>query len=106
MPACPRNLIFLSGAAGVFHCWNRCVRRALLCGQDPVSGKDYSYRRDWIRLLEQQLARLFGIEIAFHSELSNQLHLVLRTRPDVVATWSDEEVVRRWLKIAKLKRGR
>jgi hypothetical protein len=44
--------------------------------------------------------------IAFHSEMSNHIHLVLRTRPDVAATWSDEEVVQRWLKIAQLKRGR
>jgi hypothetical protein len=38
--------------------------------------------------------------------LSNHIHLVLRNRPDVVQTWSDEEVVRRWLTITKLAKSR
>jgi len=29
--------------------------------------------------------------------LSNHFHLILRSRPDVVATWDDTEVARRWL---------
>jgi hypothetical protein len=106
MAAGPRSHIVQSGNVGVYHCWNRCVRRAFLCGLDPVTQKNFNYRRVWIRKQEQQLARLFAIEIAFHSEMSNHIHLILRTRPDVAATWSDEEVVKRWLKIAQLKRGR
>jgi len=49
---------------------------------------------------------LFGIEVGFHAEMSNHLHLVLRTRPDVVATWSDDQVVERWLKISHLTKSR
>jgi hypothetical protein len=106
MPACPRSHIVASGEVGVYHCWSRCVRRAFLCGFDPVKKKNYNYRRAWIRKLEQQLARLFAIDIAFHAELRNHIHLILRTRPDIAQSWSDEEVVRRWLQIAQLKRGR
>ena len=106
MAACPRSHLIATGEVGVYHCWNRCVRRAFLCGSDPVTKKNYSYRRAWIQKQQQQLARLFAIEIAFHSEMSNHIHLILRTRPDVAAAWSDEEVVKRWLKIAQLKRGR
>ena len=29
--------------------------------------------------------------------LSNHFHLILRSRPDVVATWDDTEVARHWL---------
>ena len=50
----------------------------------------------------KQLAALFGVEIGFHAEMSNHLHLVLRARPDVVATWSDQEVARRALTIERL----
>ncbi len=89
----------------VYHVWNRVVRRAWLCGQDPLTEKDYSYRRRWIVEREQLLAQLFAIDIAFHAEMSNHLHLVLRTRPDLVDTWSDEEVIRRWLTITKLTRN-
>jgi len=70
-----------------------------------LTGKDFNYRRDWIRSLLEQQAALFGIETGFHVQMSNHLHLVLRTRPDVVKRWSKEKVVRNWLKIAKLKRG-
>lgn len=102
MPAQPRNEIVDPLIVGVYHCWSRCVRRAFLCGQDPLTGKDYEHRRQWICDFERQLASLFGIEVGFHAEMSNHLHLVLRNRPDIVETWSDEEVVRRWLTITKL----
>jgi hypothetical protein len=90
---------------GVFHCTARCVRRAFLCGHDPVSGQDYSYRRDWILQREEQLAGLFAIDVEFHAELINHLHLVLRTRPEVARRWSDEEVARRWLTATKLAKS-
>ena len=90
--------------AGLYHCVSRCVRRAFLFGVDPHSGSDFNPRRDWIQQLYRQAAGLFGIEVGFHTELSNHVHLVLRIRPDVVETGSDDEVARRWLKIAKLKR--
>ena len=76
--------------------------RAWLCGDDPYSGIDYSERRPWIRKLQEKLAALFAIEVEFHAEMSNHLHLVLRTRPDIVAAWSDEDVVRRMLTVHKL----
>jgi hypothetical protein len=31
--------------------------------------------------------------------MSNHLHLVLRSRPDVVQTWDDNEIASRWLRI-------
>ena len=106
MPSCPRGEIVRDGEVGVYHCWSRCVRRAFLCGNDPVTGKDFGYRRDWIRQFEERLAGLFGIEVAFRGELNNHIHLILRTRPDVVALWSDEEVARRWLTITHLVRSK
>jgi hypothetical protein len=91
---------------GVYHVWSRCVRRALLCGIDPYTGHDYSHRRDWIRDFEERLASLFGLEIGFHAELANHIHLVLRTRPDVVETWTDEEVARRMMTVYRLVKSK
>ena len=100
-PGKRKKLLRCRGQA-VYHCWNRCVRRAFLCGRDPLTGRDLSHRRDWIIDRQQQLARLFAIEIEFHAEMSNHLHVVLRTRPDIARKWSREEVVRRWLTLTKL----
>lgn len=105
MPSCPRAEIVRLDEVAVYHCWNRCVRRAYLCGKDPATGIDYEYRRDWICGMQENLAGLFAIEIGFRAELSNHLHLILRTRPDVVETWSDQEVVRRWLVASKLAKS-
>lgn len=106
MASCPRGDIVRPEIVGVYHCWSRCVRQAFLCGLDLVAGKDYSYRRLWVYRIQQALAGLFGIEVAFRAELSNHIHLVLRNRPDVVKTWSDQDVVRRWLTITKLAKSR
>ena len=78
------------------------MRRAFLCGRDAHAGKDYSHRRDGIVNREEQLAGLFAIDIEFRTELSNHLHLVLRTMPRVAKRWTAEEVVRRWLTVTKL----
>ncbi len=46
----------------------------------------------------------FGIDLLGYSFLSNHFHQVLRSRPDIVATWTDEEVARRWLTLCPVAR--
>ena len=36
--------------------------------------------------------------------MSNHLHVILRNRPDVVETWSDEEVARQWWQLFPQRR--
>jgi hypothetical protein len=47
----------------VYHCMNRCVRRAYLCGQDDVTGQSFEHRREWIRARLELLAGQFGIVV-------------------------------------------
>jgi hypothetical protein len=89
---------------GVCHLSCRCVRSTWLCGKDPVTGKDYEHRRQWVSDRLALQASLFAIEIAFDAVMVNHTHNVSVNRPDVVATWSDEEVVRRNLMINQLPR--
>jgi hypothetical protein len=105
MPTSARKEIVLEGEVGVYHVWTRCVRRAFLCGQDRLTGRDYEHRRDWIRAYLPLLCGQFGVEAGFHVEMQNHVHLVLRTRPDVVETWNDVDVVRRYKTINRLIRS-
>ena len=105
MVACARRKLLGGARKAVFHCSTRCVRRAFLCGRDPLTGKDYSHRRGWIINREEQLAQLFTIEVEFRAEMSNHLHAVLRTRPEIAKRLSPREVARRWLTITKLAKS-
>lgn len=99
MPRPKRSEQFDANEISIIHAVQRCVRRVFLAGVDPVSGKDYSFRREWIRRRMEALASVFGLDILSYAVLSNHLHLILRNRPDVVASWSDQEVAIRWLKV-------
>ncbi len=99
MPRAARAEVFDPTEVCVVHAVQRCVRRAFLAGIDVVSGRDFEHRREWIRRRLEVLASVFGIDVLTYAILSNHIHLVLRTRPDVVATWSDREVAQRWLQL-------
>ena len=90
---------FHAGEIGIVHAIQRCVRRAFLAGVDRESGKDCSFRKEWIRRRMESMASVFGIDVLTYSVMSNHIHLILRNRPDVVAAWSDQEVAIRWLRV-------
>ncbi len=75
-----------------------------LAGLDEQTGKDYTYRREWIRQRIEKLASVFAIDVLTYAIMSNHLHVVVRNRPDIVKTWSDHEVALRWLQIFPGKR--
>ena len=99
-----RSDVFRYDEVGIVHCQQRCVRRAFLAGKDQASGKNFEYRREWIRNRMELLASVFAMDVLTYSVMSNHLHLMLRNRPDVVKTWGDEEVARRWLQLFPGKR--
>jgi len=88
----------------VVHAVQRCVRRAFLCGNDPLTGNSFEHRRQWIRDRLEFLASAFGIDCLTYTVMSNHLHVVLRSRPDVVKEWSDDEVARRWWRLFPKRR--
>ncbi len=91
--------VFDPETIGVYHCFNRIVRRSFLCGFDPVTHRDYSHRREWLRQRLMYLAQHFAVDVLGYAILSNHYHLVLRNRPDKVQAMSDADVVRSWLRI-------
>ena len=106
MPRVKRTEICAEDEIQAFHLINRCVRRTFLCGKDRRSGKDYSHRKEWIRERLEELAGIFSLDILGFAVLSNHLHVVVRTRPDIVKAWSDDEVALRWWRLFPQRRNK
>jgi hypothetical protein len=66
----------------VVHGINRVVRRCILLGEDPVSGKNFDRRKVWIEGRLRQLAAAFGIDLLGPSVACATIficrHIVLR----------------------------
>ncbi len=103
--ALPRSKYVKDGQEGVYHCFSRCVRRAFLCGRDPVTNRDLSHRKTWLLDRLRYLATIFAIEVCAYAILENHYHAILRIRPDIVALWTDREVAIRWLTLFPRHRG-
>ncbi len=103
----PRSTYVDDEHEGVYHCFSRCVRRAFLCGYDALTGRDFSHRKALLLERLRFLASVFAIEVCAYAILATHFHTILRTRPDIVARWSDQEVAARWLTLfPRHRRGR
>ena len=95
----PRAFTVDPDQPGFYHCISRCVRRAWLCGEDPLSGRCFDHRRDWIEQRLISLADSFAVGLFAWAVMSNHTHVVLRIDPRLPERWSDEEVARRWARL-------
>ena len=86
-------------ATPLYHCISRCVRRAFLCGQDPLSGKNFDHRKQWLVDRMFELATIFAIDLCGYSVLNNHFHLVLRIVRERVLAWSEEQVAERYARL-------
>lgn len=82
-----------------YHCISRCVRRAFLCGSDPLTGFDFEHRRQWIVDRIKLLCSVFAVDLCAYAIMSNHYHIVVRINVDQVNQWSDEEVAHRWMQV-------
>jgi len=79
--------------SGIYHCCDRCVRRYALLDSDG------DRRRQWLHDRLHLLATAYAVDNVSMAVMKNHMHNILRTLPEIVATWSDREVVYRWLLI-------
>lgn len=93
----PRSILINDQVEGTYHCVSRCVRRAFLQGNDPVTGKCYEYRKGWIHDRLVFLAKVFLIDVGGYAVMDNHLHVILRNRPDLALAVPAHDVARRWL---------
>jgi REP element-mobilizing transposase RayT len=82
-----------------YHITSRCVRRAWLCGEDPLTNRSYEHRRAWVEERLLFLAEHFTVDIYAYAVMSNHYHIVLHYDPTAADKWSDEEVAFHWLEI-------
>jgi REP element-mobilizing transposase RayT len=101
-----RAEVFDPKEVAIVHVMARTVRRCFLLGFDPLTSRSYDHRKDWIENKLRQLAASMGIDLLSYALMSNHFHLILRSRPDAVESWSDEEVARRWLLLCPIRKTR
>jgi hypothetical protein len=75
------------------------VRRAFLCGADHYSGQLFEHRRQWEEDRLRTLGEVFAVSIWGFAVMSNHLHVVVQTVPEVASAWSDLEVAERWVRL-------
>ena len=79
-----------------YHLISRCVRRSWLCGRDPHTGKNYDYRKTWVKDRLFHLAQYFAVGIEAYTILDNHFHMVIHYDPKESQRWDDHELVSRW----------
>lgn len=63
MARTPRKELIDETEVGVYHCINRCVRRAFLCGDDPLTGRCFDHRKEWVQQRLEFLAGQFAVDV-------------------------------------------
>ena len=84
-----------------YHCISRCVRRAWLCGNDPLTGVNYDHRKQWIVSRLRFLSYVYAIDIAAYAVLSNHYHVILHVDQARADGWTMKEVAERWMQLFK-----
>jgi putative transposase len=97
----PRKQLVSIESTPYYHCVSRCVRRAFLCGKDPVTGKNFNHRRTWLENRMLSLAKHFCIQVAAYAVMSNHYHIILKVNKETAIHLSPEDVIKRWHGIFK-----
>ena len=94
-----RSRLIPTGASGAYHCVQRCVRRAFLCGIDHYTGQSFEHRKVWVEARIALIGECFSVGIYAYAVMSNHLHLVLQIDPRTTKNWPDDEVAQRWVRL-------
>ncbi len=89
---------------GYYHVCSRCVRRAWLCGTDD-NGRNYNHRRKWLEDRILELSDIFAVDLCGYAVLSNHYHVVLNMVPFRVNSWTDAQIVDKWIKLTPHKKS-
>jgi hypothetical protein len=94
----PRSERMPFGQPGIWHVVSRCVRRQRLLEGEGC--------REWLSSALASWLEVLAVDCLGYALMGNHVHLILRTRPDVAAGWTAEEVRRRWSALGMVSDGR
>jgi hypothetical protein len=83
----------------IAHITTQTAQQMYLLGEDSGTGENFSHRKDWIIDIMAHQSLFMAIDILRFAIMDNHVHFLLRTRPDIVRGWSDQEVARNYLQL-------
>eukprot|EP00918_Siedleckia_nematoides_P055395 GHVU01120852.1.p1 GENE.GHVU01120852.1~~GHVU01120852.1.p1 ORF type:complete len:325 (+),score=2.68 GHVU01120852.1:615-1589(+) len=95
-----KQQVFLSETP-YYHCVSRCVRRAFLCGSDPITNESFQHRSAWVQERLLFLSSVYTMDICAFAVMSNHFHVVIKIDVETSRSLSDTQVLQRWHKIHK-----
>ncbi|PIE90010.1 MAG: hypothetical protein CR997_08510 [Acidobacteria bacterium] len=101
--AIPRKRQFDKKKINTLHIYNRTVRHAFLMRKNDED-ENHCVRKSIYLNRFKFLLKVFSMESLSYCIMDNHYHLIIRTRPDLVDSWSREEVARRWWQLYPRKR--
>ena len=94
-----RSHLISIASSGSYHCVQRCVRRAFLCGIDHYTSQSFEHRKAWVEERIALVGETFSVAVYAYAVMSNHLHLVLHVDPNATQAWSDNEIAERWVRL-------
>jgi REP element-mobilizing transposase RayT len=85
--------------AGTYHCINRCVRRAWLCGHDDYLQQSFEHGKPIVEARILEVGSIFACGIYGYAVMSNHLHIVVHMNPNTARDWTPFEVATRWVRL-------
>jgi len=99
-----RSSVFHPSEIAYVHTMLKVCRNLFLLGMDRKKRRKLLHRRQWFYQRIEHLCSYMAIDLLGYSLMDNHTHFLLRSRPDVVASWDDRTVVERWLTMCPKRR--